>query len=290
MGGDRHGFARRRFRVQRLRHRRAAARFGQVDVILQRQFRLAFRYVGHHDLGHQQAARRRHEAGREQIVDLDPHGGIGGQNGARDAGHAAGHHREQLRRGEAGQIGADDERAFALSHEDIGGSAQAFHLRHARHLFDRAADPADDELHDPQIIEDRHQAGEEDDDRQRRDGEAGAADFRLGQRAEDEVGARLRIAEKIGDAVRHAADDRAAGRDIEHQNGDPRLQQESRADHARANGAAIRREGESDGENQYDAGEADKKMHEALSREMTNRATIWPRTPGGQSRLPDRSA
>ena len=30
---------------------------------------------------------------------------------------------------------------------------------------DRAADPADDQLHDPQVVEDRDQAGEEDDHR-----------------------------------------------------------------------------------------------------------------------------
>src|SRR3546814_5302966 len=45
-------------------------------------------------------------------------------------------------------------------------------------LLDRAADPAHHLLHDAQMVEDRHQAGEEDDHRQRRDGEAGAADLR----------------------------------------------------------------------------------------------------------------
>ena len=274
MGGDGHGFARRGFRVQHRRDRSRTACFGQVDIILQRQFRFAFRLVGHHDLGHQQAAGRRHEAGREQIVDLDPHRGISGQDRAGDARHAAGHHREQLRPVEACKIGTDHQRAFALADEDVGGGAQAFHLRHARHLLDRAADPADDELHDAQIIEDRHQAGEEDDHRQRGDGEAGAADFGLGQRAEDEIGPRLRIAQQIRYAVRHARDDGASGRHIEHQQRDPRLQQEGRADHAQPDRAAVGREGKGNGKNQQYAGEADKKMHEALSREWANRATI----------------
>src|SRR3546814_4836037 len=73
-------------------------------------------------------------------------------------------------------------------------------------LLDRAADPAHHLLHDAQMVEDRHQAGEEDDHRQRRDGEAGAADLRPGERTEDEVRPRLRIAEQVRHATRHARD------------------------------------------------------------------------------------
>ncbi len=239
-----------------------------VGIVTQRQFALHGQsHIRHHDLGHQQSAGRGHEAGGEEIVDLDPHGCVSGEDRAGNACHAAGHHREQLRRSEARQIGADDERAFALPHEDIGGGAQAFHLRHAGHRLDRAADPADDELHDPQIIEDRHEAGEEDDDGQRSDGEAGPADFGTGKRAEDEIGARLRIAKKIGHPLRHARNDRAPGRNIENHQGDARLQQEGRADDAEPDGATVGRQGNGDGKDEQDARKTDKKMHERLSRE-----------------------
>ncbi len=241
MGGRRHGLARRRFAHKRGRAGAAHPRIGQRQIMMrpQRQFRFAFRLIGHDDLGHQQAAGRSHEAGGKQIVDPDPHGGIGGQNGAGDPRHAAGHHRKQLRGVERGEIRADHQRAFALADEDIGRRAQAFDLGDARHLFNRAADPADDELHDAQIIEDRHQTGEEDDDRQRGDREARAADIGTGERPEDEIGARLRIAEQVRHTPRHARDDRAASRYVEHQQRDPRLQQEGRAHHARTNGAAV---------------------------------------------------
>src|SRR3546814_14658665 len=87
---------------------------------------------------------------------------------------------EQLRWREAGQIGPDDERRFALPDEDVGGRTQGFDLGDADHLFDPAADPADDELHDPEIIKDRDEAREEDDHGKRRDREAVAAAFEKG--------------------------------------------------------------------------------------------------------------
>src|SRR3546814_10904352 len=67
--------------------------------------------------------------------------------------------------------------------------------------------------HDAQMVEDRHQAGEEDDHRQRRDGEAGAADLRPGERTEDEVRPRLRIAEQVRHATRHRSVERRVGQE-----------------------------------------------------------------------------
>src|SRR3546814_18354392 len=94
---------------------------------------------------------------------------------------------------------------------------------YARHLLDRAADPFDDELHDAQIIEDRDQRGEKDDHGQRRDREAVRAHFGRGERAEDEIGAGLRIAEPIRDAGRHRLNPRAAPWRPQHQHREARL-------------------------------------------------------------------
>src|SRR3546814_18965539 len=105
---------------------------------------------------------------------------------------------EQLRWREAGQIGPDDERRFALPDEDVGGRTQGFDLGDADHLFDPAADPADDELHDPEIIKDRDEAREEDDPGKRRDSEDVAADFGARERADDEIDPGLGTAGRTG--------------------------------------------------------------------------------------------
>ena len=97
MAGDRHGFARRSFGQQGGRPCPADPGFGQMNVplIAQGQFALHRKpHVRHHDLGHQQSAGRGHEAGGEEIVDLDPHGCVSGEDRAGNACHAAGHHRE----------------------------------------------------------------------------------------------------------------------------------------------------------------------------------------------------
>ena len=198
--------------------------------------------VGHHDLGHQDAARRGHEAGGEQIGQqlFADHAGIGAEDGPRDPGHADRHHREELRRGKTGEIRTDDERAFALPDEDIRRGAQAFDLGNPRNLLDRTADPFDHELHDAEIIEDRDKRGEEDDHRQRGNRKAVAAHFGSGERAENEVGSRLGITQKIGDAGRHRLNDRAAPRRTDHQQREPGLQQKGRHDDAQANPATVR--------------------------------------------------
>ena len=118
---------------------------------------------------------------------------------------------------EVGEIGLDHQRAFRLADEDVGRRAQRFDAGDAGHQPDRAADPFDDQLHDAEIIEDRDQRGEEDDHRQGRDREAVGADLGRGERAEDEVGAGLGVAEQVGDAARHRADHALAPGRAEHQ-------------------------------------------------------------------------
>ena len=198
--------------------------------------------VGHHDLGHQDAARRGHEAGGEQIGQqlFADHAGIGAQNGPRDPGHAHRHHRKELRRGKAGEIRTDDERALALPDEDIRRGAQAFDLGDSGNLLDRTADPFDHELHDAEIIEDRDERGEEDDHRQCGNRKAGAPHFRAREGTEEKSGSRFCVAEEVGDPGRHPLNDRAAPRRTDYQQREPRLQQKGRHDDARANPATVR--------------------------------------------------
>jgi hypothetical protein len=152
---------------------------------------------------------------------------------------------------------------FALPDEDVGGRTQRFDLGNAGDLFDRAADPAHDLLHDAEIIEDRDQAGEEHDDGQRGNGEAVAADLGRGQRAEQEIGAVLGIAEQRRDAVRRALDRGATGGDIEDERRDHDLQRECGPDDAQADRAAIGRQQHRQPQYDGNPGDADQKsFHE----------------------------
>ena len=58
--------------------------------------------------------------------------GVDHQHGAGDAGHAAGHHDEQLAAGEARQIGPDEQRRLDHAEEDVGGGRRARPRRRRR--------------------------------------------------------------------------------------------------------------------------------------------------------------
>ena len=123
----------------------------------------------------------------------------------------------------------------------LAAARQRFDAADAGHPADRAADPADDPLHDAEIIEDRDEAREEDDHRQRGDGE-GVGERVAGARPEQELGALGRIAEQVGDAGRQGLDAGAAPARVEHEQGDRRLQREGGADDAQADRLAVGRE------------------------------------------------
>src|SRR3546814_2796305 len=57
---------------------------------------------------------------------------LGAEDRTRDAHHADRHHGEQLRRGQPGEIGPDDQRRFGLADKDVRGGAEAFDLGDAR--------------------------------------------------------------------------------------------------------------------------------------------------------------
>ena len=102
-----------------------------------------------------------------------------------------GHHRQQLRLRQPGQIRADRQRRLGLAEEERGGDVQRLGAAgpHQPGHHDREA--ADDPLHHAQVIEHGEQGRDEDDRRQDPEGEdetgrALGVDQRL---AEDELGA-----------------------------------------------------------------------------------------------------
>ena len=64
-------------------------RLGHLDLVVLDRVGVA-RVVGHDHLGHQDAARRRHEGRGEQVgqIALAEQAGVGGEDGPGDAGHA----------------------------------------------------------------------------------------------------------------------------------------------------------------------------------------------------------
>ena len=231
--------------------------------------------VGHDDLGHQDAARRRHEGGREQVRQvLGPEQAcVSREDRAGDARHPDAHHGEQARRRKRGEIGPDDQRRFRLADENVGCGRQGFDPADPRDPADRAADPAHDPLHDPEIIEDRDQAREEDDHRERRDCKAVGEGVRFA-RPEQEFGALGRISEEIADSPDSAWIAGAAPARVEHQPGDERLQRERRADDSQSDRAAVRRQQEGDAEDDDDPGDAEQlATHESPSPEARKIST-----------------
>ena len=103
-----------------------------------------------------------------------------------------------------------------------------------------AANPFHNKLHDAEIIEDRHKAGEEDDHGQRGNGKAKPAQFRLGEITKQKVHTGTCIAQQIADPLGHGLDDEFAGGHIENQNRNERLKTKGRPHDAWANGPAVR--------------------------------------------------
>jgi hypothetical protein len=127
-----------------------------------------------------------------------------------------------------------------------------------------AADPADHILHHAEIIEDRDEGGEEDDDGQRLNREI--LPQRIGGKpAEEEFGAFIGIAQQVGYASRRALQNPVAPRHIEHQRSQPRLQRKGRQHDARADRLAVGGQQEGDRKDQHHSGKAHQDLHIIVS-------------------------
>ena len=107
----------------------------------------------HHDQADQDRGRRAQHRGDHEMRGgvrdhRAEHGGVEHQHGAGDAGHAAGHHDEQLAAREPREIGPDEQRRLDHADEDVGGGRKP----------DRAAD-AERALQEPRRSRARPAAG-----------------------------------------------------------------------------------------------------------------------------------
>ena len=235
---------------QRRRTFSADPRLGQGQFALRLGRGVAF--VGHDDLGHQDATGSRHEGGGEQErqIPFTEQPRIGGEDRPRDARHADGHEREQPARSQRGEIRAHHQRAFRLADEDVRRRAQRFDAADAGHPADSPAHPAHHPLHDAEVVKDRDQSGEEHDHRQRAQRER-VCERVLG--AEQELGPLAGVAQQRRDAIGHALDHEATAARCQHQERHQRLQGEGGRDNAQLDAPLAHRQQESDRQDREDA-------------------------------------
>ena len=94
-----------------------------------------------------------------------------------------------------------------------------------------ATDNLDDPLHDAQVIHDRHECREKDDDRQNVKRETEANDIGVGERPEHHIDARFRVADDGEYAFAQEVDRIATPLKIQDEGGEARLQRERSTHH-----------------------------------------------------------
>ena len=126
-----------------------------------------------------------------------------------------------------------------MANKNIGGRTQRFNFGYACDILDAATDPANDLLHDAQIIEDRDERCEKDNHWERSNGKAETTLFRFGEIAEQEVHTFAGIAKQINDALRHTADHGLANTGLKHQYRHQRLKRKGCANDPQLDRTAV---------------------------------------------------
>ncbi len=141
--------------------------------------------------------------------------------------------------------------------EDVGCRVHGLDRTGADDAVQRTADDPHEPFHDAQVIQHRHQCGEEDDDRQNVDGEAEAHYVNVGERSEHHVDARPGIVDDGEYATAEPVDGAASPVEIQHERGDRRLQRESGTDDPQVDRFPVTREREGNRQQHDDAHDAD---------------------------------
>ncbi len=139
-----------------------------------RPFRRDGRFgLGHHDLGEHEGGRCGHEARGQEVprVVRTENADVDREDRAGDRRESAGHQGHQLRLRHRVDVGPHDEGRFRLTDKDVGGHRQRLRTRNLQGQAHRRRENLHQELHNPQVVEDRHQCGKVDDRGQRAEGE-----------------------------------------------------------------------------------------------------------------------
>ena len=221
---------------------------------------------GQHELGHHDSRRRAHHArGHEVFGNLDARAGVvatdqhdvGGHHAAGDGGESADHDAHDLRAGHAGDERLHGERRFGLAKEDVGSSGKCFRAADSHRAAQARREHRDHALHQTDVVEHRHERGEEDDDGKDLDREDESPRARgVGGVAEDELGAFVGEGDDFGHARGEGVEDRDDWRELGEQIGDGELHRDADDDGATVDGAAVGRKQDAEGEDGEDAQKA----------------------------------
>jgi hypothetical protein len=165
---------------------------------------------------------------------------VEGEDGARDRGHACGHHDEELAAAHRRQIGPDHHRRLDHSDEDVGRRRQADRAAHAHRLAQQPREGPHDPLQHAPVVEQARERPDDEHERQRPEGQHEArarSRLRIGQRRaaqepEDEGGAGAGRAVERRDRVVDRDEERLRARHLEQQRRQRELQQHPRGDDA----------------------------------------------------------
>ena len=217
---------------------------------------------------------RRHHGSRDEVLQRRPHRHVGQHDRARDVRHAARHHREELRRRHRRDVGRDQHGRFRLADEDVRRHAQRLGARDLHRLLHHPRHALHDHLDDAEVVEDREERADEDDDREHLEGEdeAPVGHARLlaegvhRPREPSEEEARALVGEPDGarDAVRERLQRLLAALPVENDDPEGHLERERPADRAPADRPPVLRERERHGEHDRQTDQTGESLHEAL--------------------------
>ena len=244
-------------------HGACGRRINEVDVFLAGQLlsllgfrrRIGLRF---HELGHQQAARRRHKTGGQQILQWHTQRHVSGHDRAGNGSHPADHHRKQLGARHAWNIGSCDQWRLRLTDKHVGGSGKGFRVTGVKDGAQPAPHDADQPLHDACVIQHGDQGAEENHDRQHAERKNKAKRItRPHQPAKHEFHASSAVGQQHSNVVRRSG--KRSNTPIRKQGhkADGDLQCKCQRDRSQANGGSIRGQPYRDGQEENDAQQAD---------------------------------
>ena len=102
---------------------------------------------------------------------INPHADIGGQHTTGNGGKSPHHHCIEFRHRHRGNIGPDHQRRLGLPDKDIGRRRECLGARCPQGVFHQHGKHLNKPLDQPEMVENRHQRGKEDDRRQDLEGE-----------------------------------------------------------------------------------------------------------------------
>ena len=196
----------------------------------------------------------------------DSHAHVGCHDAAGHGGKAGHHDGHQLRPSHRGQVGPHRQRRFHLADEDVRGRSQAFGARDIQGLLHDHGRPAHHALHDVEVVQDRHQRREEDDDRQHAEGKRGQhpavrRSRVFARHAEYEQGANVDEAEQAGEDVAELREDELPWHGAQREKREDELQGQAADDHPPRNQAALRAKQPGEPHHHQQPGQADEPFH-----------------------------